>query len=149
MYHSVQTNPNRMLGATIYANNDTYGLRPAQAPGPHETVTEVVNAYDLTVRTAEGNVHLGGTYTIYQYAEAVTHATYLQQRTAQRVEAGDVVFLGGAWREVTRVRRQGFSFLWDFADGKNAIRSMDETVTLARVPDALARAIESTEAAAR
>ncbi len=47
-----------------------------------------------------------------------------------------MVFLGGAWREVTRVRRQGFSFLWDFADGKNAIRSQGEFVIVARTASA-------------
>ena len=88
MNRNIGTDPNRMLGATISANNATYGLAPARPAGPHETVTEVVNAYNLTVRTAEGNVHLGGTYTIYQYAEAVTHAPHLQQRTALQGQAG-------------------------------------------------------------
>ena len=139
MNRNIVTNPNRMLGATISADNRTYGLRPAQAPGPHETVTEVTNAYDLSVRTAEGNYHLGGTYTVIRYADAVNEADYLIQRAARLVAVGNVVFLGGAWREVTRVRRQGFSLLWDFADGKNAIRSAEEVVTVARYAEAVAR----------
>ena len=139
MYHSVQTNPNRMLGATIYANNATYGLAPARPAGPHETVTEVEHAYDLSVLTAEGNYHFGGTYTVIRYADAVKNADRLIQRAARLVAVGDVVFLGGAWREVIRVRRQGFSLLWDFADGKNAIRSVEEVVTVARYDEAVAR----------
>ncbi len=139
MNRTIETNPNRMLGATISANNDTYGLAPARPAGPHETVTEVANAYDLSVQTAEGNYHLGGTYTVIRYADAVKNADHLIQRAAQKVEAGDTVFLGGAWREVIRVRRQGFSFLWDFADGKNAIRSVEEAVTVARYAEAVAR----------
>lgn len=136
MNRTIETNPNRMLGATISADNATYGLAPARPAGPHETVTEVANDYDLSVRTAEGNYHLGGTYTVIRYADAVNEADYLIQRTARLVAVGDVVFLGGAWREVTRIRRQGLSLLWDFADGKNAIRPQDEFVTFAEnVPD--------------
>ena len=139
MNRTIETNPNRMLGATISADNATYGLAPARPAGPHETVTEVANDYDLSVRTAEGNYHLGGTYTVIRYADAVKNADRLIQRAARLVAVGDVVFLGGAWREVTRVRRQGFSLLWDFADGKNAIRSVEEVVTVARYDEAVAR----------
>lgn len=136
MNRNIGTDPNRMLGATISANNDTYGLAPARPAGPHETVTEIAYAYDLSVLTAEGNYHLGGTYTVIRYADAVKNADRLIQRAARLVAVGDVVFLGGAWREVIRVRRQGFSFLWDFADGKNAIRSVEEAVTVARTAPA-------------
>ena len=139
MNRTIETNPNRMLGATISANNSTYGLAPARPAGPYETVTEVANAYDLSVQTAEGNYHLGGTYTVIRYADAVNAADDLIRRAAHLVAVGNVVFLGGAWREVTRVRRQGFSFLWDFADGKNAIRSQGESVTVARYAEAVAR----------
>ena len=139
MNRTIETNPNRMLGATISADNATYGLAPARPAGPHETVTEVEHAYDLSVLTAEGNYHFGGTYTVIRYADAVKNADRLIQRAARLVAVGDVVFLGGAWREVTRVRRQGFSLLWDFADGKNAIRSAEEVVTVARYAEAVAR----------
>ena len=139
MNRTIETNPNRMLGATISADNATYGLAPARPAGPHETVTVVANTYDLSVRTAERNYHLGGTYTVIRYADAVENADHLIQRAARLVAVGDVVFLGGAWREVSRVRRQGFRFLWDFADGKNAIRSQGEFVTVARI--ALAEAV--------
>ena len=139
MNRTIETNPNRMLGATISADNATYGLAPARPAGPYETVTEVEHAYDLSVLTAEGNYHFGGTYTVIRYADAVKNADRLIQRAARLVAVGDVVFLGGAWREVIRVRRQGFSFLWDFADGKNAIRSVEEVVTVARYDEAVAR----------
>ena len=140
MNRNIGTDPNRMLGATISANNATYGLAPARPAGPHETVTEVEHAYDLSVLTAEGNYHFGGTYTVIRYADAVKNADRLIQRAARLVAVGDVVFLGGAWREVIRrVRRQGFSLLWDFADGKNAIRSVEEVVTVARYDEAVAR----------
>lgn len=139
MNRNIGTDPNRMLGATISANNATYGLAPARPAGPHETVTEVEHAYDLSVLTAEGNYHFGGTYTVIRYADAVKNADRLIQRAARLVAVGDMVFLGGAWREVIRVRRQGFSLLWDFADGKNAIRSVEEVVTVARYDEAVAR----------
>ena len=111
MNRNIGTNPNRMLGATIRADNRTYGLAPARPAGQPETVADIADPYCLT---------------------AITTA-------ARLVAVGDVVFLGGAWREVSRVRRQGFSFLWDFADGKNAIRSQGEFVTVARI--ALAEAV--------
>lgn len=139
MNRNIGTNPNRMLGATISANNATYGLAPARPAGPHETVTEVAYANTLSVLTAEGNYHLGGTYTVIRYADAVKNADRLIQRSARLVAVGDVVFLDGAWREVIRVRRQGFSFLWDFADGKNAIRSAEEVVTCVSPAEAVAR----------
>ena len=39
MNRNIGTDPNRMLGATISANNATYGLAPARPAGPHETVS--------------------------------------------------------------------------------------------------------------
>lgn len=80
-----------------------------------------------------------GDFTVLRFADAVENADRLIQRAARLVAVGDVVFLGGAWREVTRVRRQGFSLLWDFADGKNAIRSVEEVVTCVSPAEAVAR----------
>jgi len=57
----------RIIGATIRATNRTHGLRPAQPWGPEETVTEVINTYNLTVATAEGNVYLNGDFTIIRF----------------------------------------------------------------------------------
>ena len=143
MNRNVGTNPNRMLGATISADNRTYGLAPARPAGRFflnggpdfsvlaqpETVAEIADPYCLTVITT-------GDFTVLRFADAVENADRLIQRAARLVAVGDVVFLGGAWREVTRVRRQGFSLLWDFADGKNAIRSAEEVVTVARTAPA-------------
>ena len=88
MNRTIETNPNRMLGATISADNATYGLAPARPAGPHETVTEVANAYDLSVRTAERNYHLGGTYTVIRYGAWATYgpATGPFGRTTNRRE---------------------------------------------------------------
>ena len=36
MNRNIGTNPNRMLGATISADNATYGLAPARPAGPPE-----------------------------------------------------------------------------------------------------------------
>ena len=138
MNRTIETNPNRMLGATISADNATYGLAPARPAGQPETVAEIADPYLLTVITTAGNRYSNGDFTVLRFAD-VENADRLIQRAARLVAVGDVVFLGGAWREVTRVRRQGFSFLWDFADGKNAIRSQGEFVTVARI--ALAEAV--------
>lgn len=64
------TDPNRILGATIRATNRTHGLAPARPYGDLETVAEVVNPYDMTIRTVEGNVYPNGGYLIMRYAEA-------------------------------------------------------------------------------
>lgn len=136
MNRNIGTNPNRMLGATISADNR---LAPAHPTGQPETVAEIADPYLLTVITTAGNRYSNGDFTVLRFADAVENADRLIQRAARLVAVGDVVFLGGAWREVTRVRRQGFSFLWDFADGKNAIRSVEEVVTVARYDEAVAR----------
>ena len=139
MNRNIGTDPNRMLGATISADNRTYGLAPARPAGQPETVAEIADPYCLTVITTAGNRYSNGDFTVLRFADAVENAAYLQQRAAQKVEVGDTVFLGGAWREVTRARQRGFSLLWDFADGKNAIRSAEEVVTVARYDEAVAR----------
>ena len=136
MNRNIGTNPNRMLGATIRADNRTYGLAPARPAGQPETVADIADPYCLTVITTAGNRYSNGDFTVLRFADAVENADHLIQRAARLVAVGDVVFLGGAWREVSRVRRQGFSFLWDFADGKNAIRSQGEFVTVARIAHA-------------
>ena len=139
MNRNVGTNPNRMLGATISADNRTYGLAPARPAGQPETVADIADPYCLTVITTAGNCYRNGNVTGLRFAAAVENADHLIQRAARLVAVGDVVFLGGAWREVSRVRRT-CSFLWDFADGKNAIRSQEgEFVTVARI--ALAEAV--------
>jgi hypothetical protein len=58
----------KIIGATVRATNRTHGLRPAQPLGPEETVAEVVNSYNLTIRTVEGNVYLNGGFTIIRFA---------------------------------------------------------------------------------
>lgn len=63
------TATHKIIGATIRATNRTYGLAPARPLGDPETVTEVVSEYDMTIRTAEGNVYLNGDYRIMRYAE--------------------------------------------------------------------------------
>lgn len=61
----------KIIGATIRATNRTHGLAPARDWGKPETVTEVVNEYDMTIATAEGNIYLNGDYTIIRYAERI------------------------------------------------------------------------------
>lgn len=61
----------KIIGATVRATNRTYGLAPAREAGEPETVVEVVSAYDMTIRTAEGNVYANGDYTIVRYAEGL------------------------------------------------------------------------------
>lgn len=61
----------KIIGATIRATNRTYGLAPARPWGEPETVAEVVCEYDMTIRTAEGNVYANGDYRIMRYAGGV------------------------------------------------------------------------------
>ena len=49
MNRTIETNPNRMLGATISADNRTYGLAPARPAGQPETVADIADPYCLTV----------------------------------------------------------------------------------------------------
>lgn len=64
---TTDTSPQRMIGATIRATNRTHGLAPARDAGDPEVVVEVVNAYDLTVRTDAGNVYANGDYSIVRF----------------------------------------------------------------------------------
>lgn len=52
----------RIIGATVYALNRTYGLAPAREAGGDETVVEVIDGYSGLIRTDAGNVawHKGG-----------------------------------------------------------------------------------------
>lgn len=59
----------KIIGATVRAANRTYGLRPPQDHGPEETVAEVVNDYNLTIRTVEGNVYSNGNFLLMRYAK--------------------------------------------------------------------------------
>lgn len=136
MNRNIGTNPNREAVADFPPG--IAGDFPCCAPKA-ETVADIADPYCLTVITTAGNCYRNGNFTVLRFADAVENADHLIQRAARLVAVGDVVFLGGAWREVSRVRRQGFSFLWDFADGKNAIRSQGEFVTVARI--ALAEAV--------
>lgn len=54
----------RLVGATVQATNRTFGLAPAREPGSPEIVVEVLDPYDLTVRTDAGNVYLNGDYRV-------------------------------------------------------------------------------------
>jgi hypothetical protein len=63
------TTQHRIIGATVRATNRTFGLAPARPAGADETVTEVVNEYDLTIATDKGNVYANGDFTIVRYAE--------------------------------------------------------------------------------
>lgn len=60
--------PQRLVGATVRATNRTFGLAPARPTGPEETVAEVIDTYDLTIRTVEGNVYLNGGFTVIRFA---------------------------------------------------------------------------------
>ena len=44
MNRTIETNPNRMLGATISADNATYGLAPARSQGEFVTVARIALA---------------------------------------------------------------------------------------------------------
>lgn len=59
----------KIIGATVRAMNRTYGLLPPQDYGPQETVAEVVNDYNLTIRTVEGNVYSNGNFLLMRYAK--------------------------------------------------------------------------------
>lgn len=59
----------RIIGATVYNLNLSYGLRPAQDPGPHETVVEVVDSHCGLIRTAEGNLYSNGEFGIARFAD--------------------------------------------------------------------------------
>lgn len=77
------TTQHKIIGATVRATNRTHGLTPARDSGKPETVTEVVDEYDMTIRTSEGNVYLRGGYTISHYAPAATtEMTFTQERDA-------------------------------------------------------------------
>ena len=66
------TDPRRFIGATIRANNRTFGLRPAQEAGPEETVVAIVDDYHLIVETDAGNVYTNGDFTVMRFAAGLT-----------------------------------------------------------------------------
>lgn len=57
----------KLIGATIRANNRTFGLAPARDWGEPETVVSIVDHYHLTIETEEGNLYLNGDFTIVRY----------------------------------------------------------------------------------
>lgn len=62
------TGPNpKIIGATVYALNKTYGLAPARETGPAETVTEVIDSRTGLILTAEGNVYSNGDFGIQKF----------------------------------------------------------------------------------
>lgn len=58
----------RIIGATIYALNRTFGLAPARPAGDDETVTEVIDSHSGLVRTDAGNVYANGDFGIKRFA---------------------------------------------------------------------------------
>ena len=69
MTTTTKTPAQRIIGATIRATNRTFGLVPSRTHGEPEIVVELVNAYDLTVKTDAGNVYANGDFVIVRYAE--------------------------------------------------------------------------------
>ena len=63
MNGNIWTNPNRMLGATISADNRTYGLAPARPAGQPETVAEIAVAEAAALQTFPANYRWCGTKT--------------------------------------------------------------------------------------
>ena len=59
----------KIIGAAVRATNRTHGLAPSRPLGDEETVAEVVNEYNMTIRTTEGNVYSSGDYRIMRYAK--------------------------------------------------------------------------------
>ncbi len=59
---------NKLIGATVRATNRTYGLLPSQPYGPEETVAKIVNEYDMTIKTVEGNVYPNGGYLVVRFS---------------------------------------------------------------------------------
>lgn len=60
----------KIIGATIYALNRTHGLAPARPAGSPEVVVEVVNSYNGTIKTDQGNMYSNGDFGITRFAEA-------------------------------------------------------------------------------
>ena len=93
MNRNIGTNPNRMLGATISADNRTYGLAPARPAGQPETVAEIADPYCLTVITTAGNCYRNGNFTVLRFADAVENAIRSQGEfvTVARIALAEAV----------------------------------------------------------
>ena len=61
-----------LIGATIRANNRTFGLAPPRPWGDPEIVTEIVDAYCLTIATDAGNCYSNGDFTVVRLREGVS-----------------------------------------------------------------------------
>lgn len=57
------------VGDVIRPLHRTFGLRPAQPAGEPVKVIEVVNSYNGTIRTEDGEVHLLGDYAVVHHAD--------------------------------------------------------------------------------
>lgn len=57
----------KIIGATVYALNRTFGLAPAREHGTHETVTEVIDSRTGLIRTDQGNIYSNGDFNVVKF----------------------------------------------------------------------------------
>lgn len=71
--HNIYAGPTpRILGASVYALNLTFGLAPSRDAGTPEIVTEVLNDYSGLIKTDAGHIYANGDFGILQFSDAAT-----------------------------------------------------------------------------